>query len=150
VKWLRRMELSTRPFMTREETSKYTEALKGDKARQFSFYMDARSIITSPTYPGRVRPGYIEIRGIAWSGRGRIHRAELSFDEGHSWHSADLQYNPRSANSSTRAGWRRGPVISTPSRGGASGLTAASCSGRRNGHEARGGVRRCDGCCFCM
>ena len=91
VKWLRRLELADRPFMTREETSKYTEALKSGKGRQFSFVMDARSIITSPTYPAHVRPGWIELRGIAWSGRGTIARAELSFDEGKSWHEADLQ-----------------------------------------------------------
>jgi sulfane dehydrogenase subunit SoxC len=77
--------------MTREETSKYTEALKSGNARQFSFLMDARSIITSPTFPKRVAPGWIELRGIAWSGRGSIARAEVSFDEGRSWHEADLQ-----------------------------------------------------------
>lgn len=91
VKWLRRIELSDRPFMTREETSKYTEALKDGTARQFSFVMDARSIITSPTYPTTIAPGWHEIRGIAWSGRGRIARAEISFDEGASWREADLQ-----------------------------------------------------------
>lgn len=91
VKWLRRIELSDRPFMTREETSKYTEALKDGTARQFSFVMDARSIITAPAYPVTIVPGWHEIRGIAWSGRGRIARTELSFDEGLSWHAADLQ-----------------------------------------------------------
>jgi sulfane dehydrogenase subunit SoxC len=49
VKWIRRIELSDKPFMTREETSKYTEPVKG-KIRQFSFVMDARSIITYPRY----------------------------------------------------------------------------------------------------
>ena len=91
VKWLRRLEFSDRPFMTREETSKYTEALKDGTARQFSFVMDARSLITSPAYPERVRAGWIEIRGLAWSGRGRIARADLSFDEGATWRSAQLQ-----------------------------------------------------------
>lgn len=91
VKWLRRIELSDRPFMTREETSKYTEALKGGKARQFSFVMDARSIITAPSYPSQIARGWNEIRGIAWSGRGRIALAELSFDEGKTWVTADLQ-----------------------------------------------------------
>lgn len=91
VKWLRRLELADRPFMTREETSKYTEALKGGKARQFSFVMDARSIITRPAYPRTIRPGWNEIRGLAWSGRGRIAKAELSFDEGATWIAADLQ-----------------------------------------------------------
>lgn len=91
VKWLRRIELAERPFMTREETSKYTEALRNSTARQFSFVMDARSIITVPCYPQKVSPGWLEIRGIAWSGRGRVARAELSFDEGATWHAAALQ-----------------------------------------------------------
>lgn len=91
VKWLRRLELADGPFMTREETSKYTEALKGGKARQFSFVMDARSIITSPAYPERLQPGWSEVRGIAWSGRGRIARVDVSFDEGRTWVAADLQ-----------------------------------------------------------
>ncbi len=91
VKWLRRIELADGPFMTREETSRYTDPLTGGRARQFSFVMDARSIITHPCYPGRVTPGWMEIRGIAWSGRGRIRSAELSFDEGATWQQADLQ-----------------------------------------------------------
>ncbi len=91
VKWLRRIEVADAPFMTREETSRYTDPLKGGKVRQFSFVMDARSIITSPCYPQTIRPGWNEVRGIAWSGRGRIRSAEVSFDEGATWHQADLQ-----------------------------------------------------------
>ena len=33
VKWLRRIELAERPFMTREETSKYTDPLPDGTAR---------------------------------------------------------------------------------------------------------------------
>jgi sulfane dehydrogenase subunit SoxC len=91
VKWLGRLELGDQPFMSREETSKYTEVMKDGHARQFSFVIDARSIITSPSYPQRMQRGWNEIRGIAWSGRGKIARAELSFDEGKSWHAAELQ-----------------------------------------------------------
>src|SRR5207253_5291835 len=43
VTWLRRIELSDRPFMTREETSKYTDPMADGTARIFSFLMDARS-----------------------------------------------------------------------------------------------------------
>jgi hypothetical protein len=50
--------------MTREETSKYTEAVKDGKIRQFSFVMDARSIITYPAYLQQVQKGWMEIRGI--------------------------------------------------------------------------------------
>ncbi|MBD2756191.1 sulfite dehydrogenase [Spirosoma validum] len=101
VKWLRRIELSDQPFMTREETSKYTEPIKGaepvrrsdgpGKYRQFSFDIDARSIITFPAYPKTVEKGWIEIRGIAWSGRGKVARVEVSTDAGKSWQLATLQ-----------------------------------------------------------
>src|SRR5713226_5311534 len=51
VKWIRRIELADRPFMTREETSKYTDPLPDGTARIFSFVMDAKSLITFPAYP---------------------------------------------------------------------------------------------------
>ena len=91
VKWLRRIELAERPFMTREETSKYTEPLADGTVRQFSFVIDARTVITYPTYPARVRPGWIEITGIAWSGRGRITGVDISVDGGETWSRAVLQ-----------------------------------------------------------
>ena len=91
VKWLHRIELADKPFMTREETSKYTDPLADGTSRQFSLVIDARSVITSPSYPQIVQPGWIEIRGIAWSGRGRIQRVEISSDAGRSWNAAELQ-----------------------------------------------------------
>jgi sulfane dehydrogenase subunit SoxC len=91
VKWLRRLELSDRPFMTREETSKYTDPLANDTARMFSFVMDARSLITSPSYPQTVTRGWIEISGIAWTGYGRIQRVDVSTDGGTTWTAARLQ-----------------------------------------------------------
>ena len=92
VKWLRRIELADQPFMTREETSKYTDPLDGgNTVRQFSFVMDARSIITDPAYPRVIEAGWHEIRGLAWSGRGRITGVEVSTDGGATWHAATLQ-----------------------------------------------------------
>ncbi|MES2427724.1 MAG: sulfite dehydrogenase [Bacteroidota bacterium] len=90
IKWLRRIELSDEPYMTREETSKYTYPVK-DKIRMFSFEMDARSIITYPSYPQKVQIGWIEIRGIAWSGRGKVAKVEVSTDAGKTWQPAKLQ-----------------------------------------------------------
>ena len=52
VKWLRRLELTAEPAMTRNETAKYTELLPSGKARMFTFVMDAKSVITSPS-PGQ-------------------------------------------------------------------------------------------------
>ena len=92
VKWLRRIELSDRPFMTREETSKYTDPLANGTARIFSFTMDAKSTLTYPVFPhvlaGR---GFHEIRGLAWSGRGRITRVDVSTDGGATWAEATLE-----------------------------------------------------------
>ena len=90
VKWLRRIELGTRPWMTRWETSKYTDPLPDGTARQFSFEMDAKSIITSPSRPRTIARGWHPVTGIAWSGRGRITRVEVSADGGRRWHDAEL------------------------------------------------------------
>src|SRR5204863_9630736 len=67
VKWLRRIKLMDQPNMSKDETSKYTDPLPNGTARQFSFVMDAKSIITHPAYPDRLERGWVEIRGIAWS-----------------------------------------------------------------------------------
>lgn len=92
VKWIRRIELADRPFMTREETSKYTDPLADCTARMFSFTMDAKSIITFPAYPAILpAKGWWEISGIAWSGRGVISRVEVSTDAGRHWAPAELQ-----------------------------------------------------------
>jgi sulfane dehydrogenase subunit SoxC len=91
VKWLRRIELSDHAFMTREETSKYTDPLANDTARMFSFVMDARSLITYPTYPVSVAKDWVEIRGIAWTGYGRITRVDVSTNGGKTWTAAKLQ-----------------------------------------------------------
>jgi len=91
VKWLRRIELSDRPFMTREETSKYTEPMADGTARIFSFLMDARSLITYPAYPVTLSRGWIEINGIAWTGSGKITRVDVSTDGGATWTPSKLQ-----------------------------------------------------------
>ena len=92
VKWLRRIEVTDRPTMTRDETSRYTDPLKDGTARQFSFVMDAKSIITFPSYPYLLpEPGWWEIEGLAWSGRGRVVRVEVSTDGGRSWTDAAMQ-----------------------------------------------------------
>ena len=92
VKWIRRLEASDRPSMTRDETSKYTDPLADGTARQFSLVMDAKSTITFPAFPF-VLPerGWWEISGLAWSGRGRIARVEVTTDGGRTWVPAQLQ-----------------------------------------------------------
>lgn len=103
VKWLRRLEVLDAPTMNRQETSKYTEPMLDGTIRQFSFEIEARSIITSPAYPYTIAPGWREIRGIAWSGRGKIKGVEVSTDGGKSWQNASLQ-GPILSKSHTRFG----------------------------------------------
>ena len=92
VKWLRRLELIAQPNMSRDETSKYTDPLPNGTARQFSFVMDVKSIITRPSHPARLeRDGWAQISGIAWSGRGKIAKVEVSTDAGVTWAAAELQ-----------------------------------------------------------
>ena len=91
IKWLRRLEISDAPFMTREETSKYTDIRPDGKAVQFSFEMEAKSVITAPSGGTAIEPGFHEITGLAWSGRGTIRRVDVSVDGGSTWREAALQ-----------------------------------------------------------
>src|SRR5690606_35989606 len=64
----------------------------GGIARQFSFVMDAKSLITFPAYPYALPDrGWWEIQGFAWSGRGTVARVDVSTDGGRSWSPAQLQ-----------------------------------------------------------
>lgn len=92
VKWLHRLKLGDQPFQTREETSKYTSLLPDGTAKQFNFVMEVKSVITRPS-PGRGpdQPGFHEISGLAWSGRSRIARVEVSTNQGATWQDAALQ-----------------------------------------------------------
>jgi sulfane dehydrogenase subunit SoxC len=92
VKWLRRLQLTSEPVMARNETSKYTELMPNGKARQFTFMIEAKSLITSPSGGQKMHgPNIYEIRGLAWSGRGKVAKVEVSADGGKSWAEAALQ-----------------------------------------------------------
>lgn len=92
VKWLRRIKVGDRPWHHREETSKYTDLMPDGTARQHTWVMEANSVITSPSPERPLRgAGHFEIRGIAWSGHGRIARVDVSTDGGANWRPAQLQ-----------------------------------------------------------
>ena len=115
VKWLRRLKLVESPVMTKDETSKYTILLRDAHAWQFVFPIEVKSIITRPS-PGLLLKGsgFYEISGLAWSGRGRVVRVEVSADGGASWTEAALQ-DPVLPKALTRFRaawiWNGGPAI---------------------------------------
>ena len=92
IKWLRRLHVTDQPGYTREETGKYTDLMADGRARKFSFVMECKSIITQPSGTHKLtRKGTHEIRGIAWSGHGKITAVDISTDGGNTWKAATLQ-----------------------------------------------------------
>jgi sulfane dehydrogenase subunit SoxC len=57
--------------------------------------MEAKSVITFPSgemkLPG---PGFYNVSGLAWSGRGRVQSVDVSIDGGQSWRPAQLTVTP--------------------------------------------------------
>jgi sulfane dehydrogenase subunit SoxC len=91
IKWLRRIKLADRPWKLRSETARYTDPMPGGKWRQFSFTMEAKSVITSPSGGMSVRPGEVEVQGFAWSGNGSVRAVDVTVDGGRSWQEATLE-----------------------------------------------------------
>ncbi|MGB5560435.1 MAG: sulfite dehydrogenase [Paracoccaceae bacterium] len=92
IKWLRRIEVTDAPVESREETSKYTDTLADGISRKWTWVMDAKSIVTSPSPQAPIThgPGPLVITGLAWSGRGAIKRVDVSKDGGKTWETARL------------------------------------------------------------
>jgi sulfane dehydrogenase subunit SoxC len=91
IKWLRRIKLGDKPWFSREETSKYTDLMPDGTSRGFTWLIDAKSVITFPC-PEKplTQPGLYEIRGLAWSGAGKVKRVDVSVDGGVNWQNATL------------------------------------------------------------
>ena len=92
VKWLRRIKVGDAPWNTREESLHYVDLMPDGSHRQYTWIQEAKSVITSPS-GGQVilDRGYHEITGLAWTGRGRVRRVDVSSDGGRNWKNAVLQ-----------------------------------------------------------
>jgi sulfane dehydrogenase subunit SoxC len=91
VKWLHSLKLTDQAYMARDETAKYTDLMPDGKARLFTYHMEAKSVITFPSGGQTLSgPGLYELTGLAWSGRGRIDRVEITTDGGRNWVNATL------------------------------------------------------------
>ncbi|MBN2907028.1 MAG: sulfite dehydrogenase [Rhodobacteraceae bacterium] len=92
IKWLRRIEVTDQAIESREETSKYTDTLADGISRKWTWVMDAKSVVTSPSPQSPIKhgPGPLVITGLAWSGRGPIDHVDVSIDGGKNWQTARL------------------------------------------------------------
>ena len=92
VKWLRRVEVMDQPVESREETSKYTDTLANGISRKWTWEMDAKSVVTSPSPQSPIKHGKgpLVITGLAWSGRGAVTGVDVSLDGGKTWTEARL------------------------------------------------------------
>jgi DMSO/TMAO reductase YedYZ molybdopterin-dependent catalytic subunit len=91
VKWLERVVLASTPLPPVGNT--YLQLIgspSGKFIRRALPRVQVKSLIISPK-PGSVLPiGQVELRGVAWSGTGRIRTVEASADGGKSWRSAGV------------------------------------------------------------
>jgi sulfane dehydrogenase subunit SoxC len=115
VKYLRRLEVGDAPWYTREEELQYVDLMPDGLQRQYTSIQECKSVITAPSGGQRLLArGYCHVTGLAWSGRGRIRRVDVSFDGGRNWETARLE-EPILPKALTRFGidwsWNGAPAV---------------------------------------
>ncbi|MDO8370987.1 MAG: sulfite dehydrogenase [Pseudomonadota bacterium] len=92
VKYLRRIELGDMPYATKDESIHYMDLMPDGLHRQYTSIQEVKSVITSPS-GGQVllEKGVHNLTGLAWSGRGKIRRVDVSIDGGRNWKPARLE-----------------------------------------------------------
>ena len=92
VKYLRRIEVGDKPYGAKDETVHYIDLLPDGTHRQYTSIQECKSVVTTPS-GGQVLldKGFHSISGLAWSGRGKIKRVDVSVDGGRNWRMARLE-----------------------------------------------------------
>ena len=92
VKYLRRIEVGDKPYGAKDEAVHYIDLMPSGLHRQYSNIQECKSVITTPS-GGQVLldKGFYQVSGLAWSGRGKIRRVDVSVDGGRNWKTATLQ-----------------------------------------------------------
>lgn len=92
VKYLRRLELGDKPYGAKDEVLHYIDLMPDGMHRQYSSIQEVKSVITTPS-GGQVLldKGFYNISGLAWSGRGKVKKVDVSVDGGRNWHQARLE-----------------------------------------------------------
>ncbi|AWI77941.1 sulfite dehydrogenase [Parazoarcus communis] len=92
VKWLRRIEVGDMPWATKDEAVHYMDLMPDGQHRQYTSVQECKSVITTPS-GGQILldKGFYNISGMAWSGRGKVTRVDVSVDGGINWRQARLE-----------------------------------------------------------
>ena len=92
VKYLRRVEVGDKPYAAKDEAIHYIDLQPGGLHRQYSNLQEVKSVVTTPS-GGQVllEKGFYNITGLAWSGKGKIKRVDVSTDGGRNWRQARLE-----------------------------------------------------------
>ena len=92
VKWLRRIEVGDMPWGTKDEAIHYVDLQPDGQQRQYTSIQECKSVITSPSGGQTlIEKGFFNITGLAWSGRGKVKRVDVSADGGRTWRTARVE-----------------------------------------------------------
>ena len=92
VKYLRRLEVGDMPYGAKDEAVHYIDLQPDGLHRQYTSIQECKSVVTTPS-GGQVLldKGFYNITGLAWSGRGKVKRVDVSVDGGRNWRTARLE-----------------------------------------------------------
>lgn len=92
VKWLRRLEVGDEPYASKDEAVHYIDLMPNGQHRQYTSIQECKSVITTPSGGQQLLDkGFYSVSGMAWSGRGKVARVDVSFDGGKNWRPARLE-----------------------------------------------------------
>ena len=92
VKYLRRIEVGDMPYGAKDEAVHYMDLMPSGLHRQYTNIQECKSVVTTPS-GGQVLldKGFYNITGLAWSGKGRIKKVDVSVDGGRNWRPARIE-----------------------------------------------------------
>ena len=92
VKYLRRIEVGDMPYGAKDEAVHYMDLMPNGLHRQYTNIQECKSVVTTPS-GGQVLldKGFYNITGLAWSGKGRIRKVDVSVDGGRNWRPARIE-----------------------------------------------------------
>jgi sulfane dehydrogenase subunit SoxC len=92
VKYLRRIEVGDMPYGAKDEVLHYTDLMPSGLQRQYTSTQECKSVVTTPS-GGQVLldKGFYNVSGLAWSGRGKVKRVDVSVNGGRNWRVARLE-----------------------------------------------------------